>query len=76
VAGYKLTPRNHKNRFTHMINGLRKEMERQHLSQKPQIIEKITKQVKSLHDMNFKSPKKENEEDNQRMERSPMLVDL
>ena len=47
-----------------MINGLKKELGIQCPSQQSQIIYLcITKQVKDLYDKNFKSLKKENEED-------------
>ena len=35
----------------------------------------LTKEVKDLFDKNFKSLKKEIEEDNQKMERSPLLLE-
>ena len=47
-----------------MINGMKKELGKQCPSQQSQIIYLcITKQVKDLYDKNFKSLKKENEED-------------
>ena len=47
-----------------MINGMKKELGKQCPSQQSQIIYLcITKQVKDLYDTNFKSLKKENEED-------------
>ena len=61
-----------------MINGLRKKSEKSSFTIATSNIDylrvTLTKQVKDLYDKNFKSLKKEIEENTRKMGRSPMLL--